>query len=593
MLPDTRSRSGTIVVVAAAVAFAGLIVWSIFRDREQQPTLTPGAPTHTSGESGTPGSTLAGQPVEVFMVSSDTKEDWLNALVADFNAKQVRTSSDRPIVVRVEHGRSGDSKDAIVDGVITPTVWSPGDQSWAMVLNEEWQDLHPGQTLIPDACQPTVYAPVGFAMWRPMAEAMGWPATPIGWDEIVALAADPQGWGRYGHPEWRQFKFGHTDPRISNSGLLLLTALAYAEWDVRGGLTVEMVKSDKVIQAMRTVELHTYHYGRQSRENVIRMIQNGPDFLHATNASEAETLRANQGKYGEAQFPLAFIFPADGAFWAEQPYCVLDADWVDPEQHEAAQLFEEYLHERPQQELAVGNYLRPTDPDVPLHDPFTLDNGTDPNETTSTTPALESPAPAALNAVQDIFVQTKRNSTVILLLDTSGSMAGDKIKNAVEGAAQFVEAMERDDEIYVYPFADSVTKLAPSGGVGDAGEELAGKLRSIFAGGGTSLHDAICEATARVKGLRARDEAAGDPRLYGIVVLSDGNDTTSTNTKNDVLNVCLPGGEEAVGVRVFTIAYGEDANKGFLTSLANRTDGKAYDADPTSILAILLGILYQ
>ena len=127
----------------------------------------------------------------------------------------------------------------------------------------------------------------------------------------------------------------------------------------------------------------------------------------------------------------------------------------------------------------------------------------------------------------------------------------------------------------------------------DVGEVLAGKLRFIYAGGSTYLNDAICEAAARVSVLRAEDEAAGDPRLYGIVVLSDGKDTASTNTSNDVLNVCLPAGEEATGVRVFTIAYGQTANIPFLTSVANHTDGQISTADPDSIRDILLKILYQ
>lgn len=43
-----------------------------------------------------------------------------------------------------------------------------------------------------------------------MAQALGWPDQPIGWETMVELAADPQGWLRYGRPEWGQFRFGHT-----------------------------------------------------------------------------------------------------------------------------------------------------------------------------------------------------------------------------------------------------------------------------------------------------------------------------------------------------------------------------------------------
>jgi Ca-activated chloride channel family protein len=359
MLPYAarRSRAGTVVVVVAALAF--VIFLTGWPTDSRSPTATPGMPLTS-----TPGTPSPDTPVEVSMFSSDTKADWLDLAVTTFNAQQVRIASGRSIVVQVEHGNSGDSKDEILSGVLTPTVWSPGDQSWVAVLNEEWQDLYPGQRLITDACPATVYAPVGFAMWKPMAEAMGWPDQPIGWDDIITLMADPNGWGRYGRPDWGAFKFGHTDPRSSNSGLLLLTALAYSVSGVRDGLSLEMVKSDRFIDAMRTVELHTYHYGGKSKDNVIRMMQQGTDFIHATNTTEAETLKANLGLYDESRFELAFIFPAEGTFWAEHPYCLLAGDWVSDEQREAAQLFLNFLLDRPQQELADENFLRPTHPGV-------------------------------------------------------------------------------------------------------------------------------------------------------------------------------------------------------------------------------------
>ena len=74
---------------------------------------------------------------------------------------------------------------------------------------------------------------------RPMAEALGWPDKPISWDDIAELSANPDGWASKGHPEWGQFKFGHTHPDYSNVGLLSLTALAYSAVDKTSGLTTD------------------------------------------------------------------------------------------------------------------------------------------------------------------------------------------------------------------------------------------------------------------------------------------------------------------------------------------------------------------
>ena len=139
---------------------------------------------------------------------------------------------------------------AIQDGTFQPTIWSPGEISPVDLANQLRKDR--GQPpLVSEACPPIVYAATGFAMWRPMAEALGWPDQPIGWDEIVALSADPQGWGSYGHPEWGAFKFGHAHPEHSTTGLTMLATLAYNALDRTDGLTPELVKSDPVREAFR------------------------------------------------------------------------------------------------------------------------------------------------------------------------------------------------------------------------------------------------------------------------------------------------------------------------------------------------------
>jgi Ca-activated chloride channel family protein len=46
---------------------------------------------------------------------------------------------------------------------------------------------------------------------------------------------------------------------------------------------------------------------------------------------------------------------------------------------------------------------------------------------------------------------------------------------------------------------------------------------------------------------------------------------------------CLPSGEDVQGVKVFTIAYGDDADEDLLLRVANRTNGKSFTGDPETI----------
>ena len=62
-------------------------------------------------------------------------------------------------------------------------------------------------------------------------------------------------------------------------------------------------------------------------------------------------------------------------------------------------------------------------------------------------------------------------------------------------------------------------------------------------------------------------------------------DTSSQKSENQMFS-CLPSGESAEGTKVFTIGYGEDADKDLMLRIANRTNGKTFTGDPASIEAI-------
>ena len=567
------------IVVGGAVLVFGCIVASTLLVSRFLPGIGSGTSTGPVTEAAPAGS------VVVNISSSNTKEDWMNAIVEKFNQSQTTISSGEAIFVRVQHVTSGGSQQAILDGRSTPVVWSPGDQSWVDGLNQVWRD-RTGRQLITEACQPTVLAPSGFAMWRPMAEALGWPDTPISWDDLVDISADPDGWSARDHPEWGLFKFGHTHPDFSNVGLLMMTALAYSTTGTTSGLTADEVYSDAVVEAFARVEQNTYHYGIQSRPLLQLMAQRGPDYLHAVTTSEAEMLKTGIEFADTLRFPLVFIFPSEGTYWSEQPYCLVGGDWVSPEQAEAAGIFRDYMLSGEGQAMAIDYYLRPVDESIPLHAPLSLDNGTDPRVNRSTVPALESPSAAVSEAVQDVFHQTKKKATIVLALDTSGSMEGDKIRQAVESSVAFIRNLHPDDQIYVLGFGGDGSVYQLGGGrAGDEAENLARAIGGVFASGNTPMYDAVCQAVALVDERKAEDVANEERRLYGIVLLSDGEDTSSAISQNQMFN-CLPTGESVEGVKVFTIAYGEDANADLMLRIANRTNGKTFTGDPASIANI-------
>jgi Ca-activated chloride channel family protein len=529
-----------------------------------------------------PGTPLPRDAVVVEFHSSNTKQDWVNEVVESFNAEGKTVADGRPIVVVAYHVGSGSSMNDILDGEIQPTVWSPGSQLWVTRINQAWSD-RAGRNLIPSECPATIRVPLAIAMWEPMARAMGWPDTPIGWNDLAALSNNPEGWGAYGHPEWGQFKFGHPHPEHSNSGMLSLVAEVYAAAEVTEGLTVEGVNSETVAERVGAVERNVFHYGRKDTDILTRMTQRGPDYLHAVTSYESNVIKWNSDHVDELQFPLVAIYPAGGTFWVQNPYCVLDAEWVSPEQAEAAVIFRDYLLSPPQQARTIKWGLRPADESVALQSPIDLAHGAVPAITQKDVPHLPYPSDEIINHIIDTWHQVKKKATVVMLIDVSGSMKGAKIKQAVSGASRFIGQMDTADEIYVIVFSDEILELPYSGAVGSNAENLRLTIEGLYAGGGTALYESVMHALERVDGLQAQHEAEGEQRIYGVVLLSDGlNEVAGGPSQADMLSR-LPSGTEASSVKIYTIAYGKDADEDLMATLANRTNGKKFEGSEEDI----------
>ncbi|MEZ4646594.1 MAG: VWA domain-containing protein [Chloroflexota bacterium] len=572
-----------IIILVTLVAIGAIVLVQAINNLNDGNVITD------SGD--TPAATAVPEgTVLVTLASSNTKQNWLDQVVANFNAAGKTTSSGQAIVVEVSHVTSGGSLNAILDGTSQPIAWSPGDQSWVDQANDAWRQRI-NKPIASESCQPTIYAPLGFAMWRPMAEQLGWPDTPISWDSIVALASDPEGWASYGRPEWGQFSFGHSHPAYANSGLLAMTSFVYGIAGKTDNLTPADIYSDKVQTAMQELEQNTSRYGRQAPALLDLMARQGTSYLHAAAAPESDVLRFNIERGDELTFPLVFIFPAGGTIWADHPYCILDnADWVDDDEAEAAAIFRDYLLARDQQELAIDNFLRPLDTSIPLRAPLSLENGTDPRVSPATVPPLPSPNADISAAIIDIFTINKRKATMLLVIDVSGSMEGEKIRTARAATAEFLSRLDANDEVGIMIFSDIVTLMEPPARVGDVVEGLTQRVNGLLASGNTALYEAVCQAVETIEKTQEEDIVTGESRLYGIILLSDGEDTVGYVTENQMLATCLPSNAEADGIKIFPIAFGADADEAILQRIADATSGHMFTADPQSISNVYLSI---
>lgn len=517
--------------------------------------------------------------VRVSIVYGSEKREWLEPLVEEYNQQQRKTADGAIIHIEAEPMGSIESVRAILEGQIQPTVWSPASSVYLPVANAEWRKTH-AEDLYTGTPRDLVLSPVVIAMWQPMAEALGYPAKPIGWADIAALSTNPEGWATYGYPEWGVFKFGHTHPDFSNSGIVSAIAEVYAGLGKQRGLTLADLQSAELRQFLIDVESSIIHYGSSTGFFAERMFERGPSYLSAAvmyeNLVVAQEAKRIRGQV--SQIPVVAIYPKEGTFWTNNPYVLLNAAWVTAEQKAAAQDFETFLLDRPQQLRAIELGFRPADPAIPLTSPLDLQHGVDPMQPQT---VLEVPSAEVIAAIQNLWSEVKRPVDVVVVLDTSGSMGGEKISAARASLVSFINLFDDRDRLQVMTFNTQVTTVSPLSPLGEKRADLVTRVSGIIENGGTSLYDATLAAYRDL-------QANGDPRhIRAIVVLSDGMDTDSDVSLSELMNTIASNPEEGGNaIKIFTIAFGDDADESVLRQIAESTGAKQYKSDPKNIQKI-------
>ena len=105
-----------------------------------------------------------------------------------------------------------------------------------------------------------------------------------------------------------------------------------------------------------------------------------------------------------------------------------------------------------------------------------------------------------------------------ILLDTSGSMAGEKLTSAQDALDRFLyDLLDPSDELFLYRFDSVADRLEDW--TADR-KRLGRSLDRIRAGGGTAMYDALAEAVPYAE--------TGQNRKKAVLLISDGNDTDSS-----------------------------------------------------------------
>jgi Ca-activated chloride channel homolog len=568
------------------------------------------------------GAAAAADCITVDMEVSPEKIDLLTDLAKRFNDSDRASVDDQCIAVRVAKKSSGEGASLLAEdwpdpkaNGPRPVVWSPAASAWGEVVNQRRADQ--GKKAIAPTGKPFMLTPLVIAMPQPMADALGYPNTPIGYADILRLANDPAGWGAFGHPEWGPFRLGKTNPNFSTSALNATIAQYYAASGKTSGLTLEDLNLPDVDAFARSIESSVVHYGDTTLtflNNLYRADRRGTGltYVSAVAVEEKSVVDFNKGnpdgildpgeKPKPPRVPLVAIYPKEGTLFSDNPFFTVDAPWVSAKEKKAAAKFEQYVQQPGNQKRVLRFGFRPGNPQVAIGAPIDAKYGVDPNQPQT---RLELPAPPVLVGLIDRWGQSRKSARVLMVIDVSGSMgepAGGeggptKLDLAKQAAVNALGQFKPEDDVGLWIFSTGISRndptdyleLVPIAPIGVQREAIAGKINDLVPTQGTPLYTVTKAADDRLV------ETFDAQRINAVLLLTDGKNEDDKNNDLDGLLRTLRArneGQAANPVRVFPIAYGQDADLPTLKRIAEATNATVYDAvDPKSISKVFLAVV--
>lgn len=480
------------------------------------------------------------------------KEDLFLDLVMAFNAQR---PPEMPPIEAIPVEMSAMLRGAVSEqyGAI-----SPDSSVWLEEVDRLWQERNPDALSLTSTGNIARYAlsPLVIATWESRAETLEGAEDGIGWvDMMTTVQSDPT--------------FRWTHPSISTAtGLLAVTAQFYSGAGKFENLSVEDLNVQENIDYVTEIGRTVNRYGAESEERVImRILASGGYPLDAFVTQEQKVIYFNQNTPGEK---LTAIYPSEGTFFMDHPLVLLDGPWVTPEQQRVFRAFADFVAEPEQQQMVLEAGYRPATIGATLDQAGTLitaENNVDPNEPRT---LLQVPSPGVLEGIRDLWSLTKKPANIYLVVDTSGSMDGEKLSGAKGALLSFIDQIQGEqDQVALLEFNDRVRVLSPLAPLDE--ERMSQDIRNLEAGGGTLLYDAIAFA------LNELENEQGEDRINVVVAMTDGQSDGELVTVESVLR------EGELPVIIFTVGYGEDADLDVLERIAQLGEGEAYPSDPETI----------
>lgn len=443
----------------------------------------------------------------------------------------------------------------MVDAISAPTpeadlVWAASGKYLSLAA--------PGKV---KASEKIMLSPVILGVKQSTAKSLGWSQKSPTWGEVAeAVKAG-------------KFRYGMTNPTASNSGFCAVVGVAAALSGKTDGLTPADIPVAPLKDFFSGQKLVSGSSGWLADAYVKDASQ-----LDGLINYESVILSLNQA--GTLQEPLTPVYPMEGIITSDYPLML-----VNPEQRAAYDKLVAFLKtDAVQERLMRETHRRPVVASVPPAAEF------------GQALLIELPFPGSLETLDALLIayqdDLRRPGHAYFVLDTSGSMNGDRIQALREGlstltgeggGSRFARFNLRE-KVSLIPFANRLkTGLDLDFGSGDAfvtaKGQYTGFVGSLNADGGTAIYDALLEAFRQA----AEDQRREPERYYSIVLMTDGQNTDGRDFADFQREWQQLG--DVKSVRVFPVLFG-DSDVDEMKAVAEMTGGKTFDGRRESLAKV-------
>ncbi|MBT9311284.1 VWA domain-containing protein [Leptothoe kymatousa] len=531
----------------------------------------------------------SGNGFEVKLLVGSALHHFCDEAAAQFNQTNPKLDSGEAFYMGCEAAGSGDVVERTVNlaqqlqqGAITPeapefpTIVSVDGEIYQNQLIYRMDQLYPGQNYIPAITDAPLLATSPMVFMVPSDLAPGLRNVDDLFSQLVTAKTHQD---LDSSSPAQPVYYVHTAPTRSNSGLqTLVSQFASVSGKRPEDLTLDDVKQHQA--AVQQIQTKITRYGKSTSTLAKSMVENGPFWASIGSVYESSVIAANTelppgGTRYEAVYPKS-------TFTSNMRAIVPNAPWVNDQEKAAADQIVDYLQSPPAQAIATNLGLRPGAPGVALGSKFSSSFGVDPQASYD---SYRPPAPEVAEAMLTTWSQVaKKSSLVVVVVDTSGSMEGNKLPSVQNTLKTYIDGLGPKDQVALIDFDSDIRQPVLVDGTPEGKARGLQFVASLQADGGTRLYDSALAARNWLsENLRAN-------AINAVLILTDGEDSESGIGLDQLgQELSKSGFSSDQRIAFFTVGYGKegDFNPQALEQIAQLNGGYYRKGDPATIAQLM------